>query len=101
MDGFNFIVQVYDFVGLWCKEYARDVSVVIDIDDEFGLYHEAEITITDFDGIFWEVPIMVSEHYSNTIAIDIGDAGELSDNGAGLYAFLWHEACRRLKDQPR
>ena len=95
MDEKQFVEDVGEFAYDYCHEYMRDVKVEFDKEN-----YEAIIKCSDYFGLDWEIPICVL-NYDNCIAINIGDAGSLSANSGGLYAFLWNQACARLREKNR
>ena len=89
----DFADAMGEFMVMYAHEYAEkaDWKFISDIPDTL----EAEVEIETFDGEKWCVPISITDN--NEAAIDIGDAGFLNLDAGGLYCFLWHEACKRLR----
>lgn len=74
-------------------EYVKDSTVEFDLSDPEEL--SATVQFKDWRGRIWPVPVVPE---GDEIAIDEGDAGTLTADEEGLYAFLWNEACSRLED---
>lgn len=87
--------RVTDFVSTYGDEYTSgcDVEFHTDYRDDLS----AKITLDFFGPVTYVVPVTTDEQ--GNAAIDIGDAGTLSLDGHGLYAYLFNEAdheCRIL-----
>lgn len=83
------------FADYFCEEYMQKVSVEWDLSDPDS--PTAEVLCEDMCHMKWSVPLAPKDDGSHEAAISIGDCGQLDADGEGLYAFLWNEACQRLR----
>lgn len=88
-----FFEEIFDFVNLYCNEYAVESGVEFDWSDREDPL--AEVSLMFPNGTWYIVPIRLDEN--GCAAIDIGDAGTLHLDGHGLYAFLFNEAEAKLR----
>ena len=86
----KFIDEIESFQNVYVSEYMTNMEMVIDDDGETG-----RTLCTDDYGNQWEIPYCVYTQLGHElVGIDIGDAGNLFLDGAGLYCYLWHQAIK-------
>lgn len=89
-----FVRRVRDFASTYGDEYTSDYQVAFFTDDLDDL--RAKLTLDFFGQATYEVPITTDD--DGNAAIEIGDAGTLSLDGHGLYAYLFDTADHARRD---
>jgi len=88
----DFVEDIKTFQELYISEYMDEWEFIYNPDELTG-----RTVCEDSYGNKWEIPYSVyNEHGCDEVGIDIGDAGNLRLSEAGLYCFLWNDACARF-----
>ena len=92
MDHGKFEELVDVFCNVSAGEFFTDVTKSYDYSDESL---RATVTVVDFYTNTWDIPLTVDGN--DDLVIDIGDAGFLTGDSAGLFAYLFNEAIHRCQ----